>query len=183
MSTAKLITLAAVLAAASAASGCSTIAHSIGAEKQTPDEFRVVTQAPLTLPPDYGLRPPRPGEPRPQEATGAGDARATLFGQDVAATASGGERQLVSDAGASQADPNVRDAIDFESQGIVHRNQSFVDRLLAFGASPAPTTSAPLDPAAEQQRLADDEALRRATGGGQVTIRGRQSGAFKLPGT
>jgi hypothetical protein len=182
MSTTKVITLLAVVAAASTASGCSSLAHSIGATKQTPDEFRVVTQAPLTLPPDYSLRPPRPGEPRPQEDASGGDARATLFGQDVAASASGGERQLVSDAGASQADPNVRDTIDFESQGIVHRNEGFVNQLLAFGSS-APSSSAPLDAAAEQQRLADEESVRRATGGGAVTISGRRSGAFKLPGT
>jgi hypothetical protein len=183
MSTTKVITLLAVAAAASTASGCSSLAHSIGAGKQTPDEFRVVTQAPLTLPPDYSLRPPRPGEPRPQEDASGGDARATLFGQDVAASASGGERQLVSDAGASQADPNVRDTIDFESQGIVHRNEGFVNRLLAFGSGGAPSSAAPLDAASEQQRLADEEAVRRATGGGAVTISGRRSGAFKLPGT
>jgi len=31
------------------------------------DEFAVVTKAPLIMPPDYNLRPPRPGAARPQE--------------------------------------------------------------------------------------------------------------------
>jgi hypothetical protein len=91
---------------------------------------------------------------------------------------------LVSDAGASQSDPNIRDTIDFESQGVVHRSQGFVDRLLSFGGGGGATpAAAPLDAAAEQQRLSDEEAERRATGGGQVTIRGRRAGGFKLPGT
>lgn len=183
MSATKTITLLAVIAAASAATtGCGGIARAAGANKVSPDEFRVVTQAPLTLPPDYSLRPPRPGEPRPQENTGD-DARATLFGQDTAATATGGERQLVSEAGATSTDPNIRDTIDFESQGVVHRNQGFVDRLLSFNGSGAPPANATVDPAAEQARIAEEEATRRATGGAAVTIEGRQSGGFKLPGT
>jgi len=183
MSATKTITLLALVAAASAATtGCGTISRAAGATKVSPDEFRIVTQAPLTLPPDYSLRPPRPGQPRPQESSTGDDARATLFGQDVAAQASQGERQLVTDAGATATDPNIRDTLDFESQGVVHRNQSFVDRLLSFGGGAAPA-NATVDANAEQARIAEEEANRRATGGGQVTIEGRQSGGFKLPGT
>jgi hypothetical protein len=180
--TAKAITLLAVVAAASTTTACGGLMQSAGMGKVSPDEFRVVTQAPLTLPPDYSLRPPRPGEPRPQEQNSSDDARATLFGQDTAASASAGERQLVNDAGATATDPSIRDTVDFESQGIVHRNQSFVDSLLAFGEGP-PNTAAPLNADAEQRRLAEEEATRRVTGGGTVTIEGRRSGDFKLPGT
>jgi hypothetical protein len=169
------------VAAASAASGCAAVGRAVGAGKVSPDEFRVVSQAPLTLPPDYSLRPPRPGEPRPQELQPTDEARQSLFGQDVGASASQGERQLVSDAHADATDPNIRDTIDFESQGIVHRNQNFVDRLLSFGSSHA-STSAPLNAEAEQQRLAEEDSIRRATGGGQVIIQ-RDGGGFKLPGT
>lgn len=178
--TTRTMTLLAVVAAAASASGCASIGNALGAGKVSPDEFRVVSQAPLTLPPDYSLRPPRPGEPRPQELQPTEEARQSLFGQDVGATASSGERQLVSDAHADATDPNIRDTVDFEAQGIVRRNEGFVNRLLAFGGSPS--TSAPLDAQTEQQRLADQDAIRRATGGGQVIIQ-RDSGGFKLPGT
>ena len=181
MTTTKTITLLALVAAASATSGCAAFGRAVGAGKASPDEFRVVSQAPLTLPPDYSLRPPRPGEPRPQELQPAEEARQSLFGQDVGASASQGERQLVTDAHADATDPNIRDTIDFENQGIVHRNQGFVDRLLSFGGGGG-SPSAPLDPQAEQQRLADQDSIRRATGGGQVIIQ-RDSGGFKLPGT
>ncbi|MGH7063561.1 MAG: DUF3035 domain-containing protein, partial [Stellaceae bacterium] len=32
-----------------------------------PDEFAVESRAPLTIPPDFDLRPPEPGAARPQE--------------------------------------------------------------------------------------------------------------------
>ncbi|HYD86486.1 MAG TPA: DUF3035 domain-containing protein [Vitreimonas sp.] len=175
------LALMAVLAAATAASGCASVSRAIGATKTSPDEFRVVTQAPLTLPPDYNLRPPRPGEPRPSEIEPTQEARTALFGETTGAAASQGERTLVAAAGATAADPEIRDTIDFESQGVVRRSEGFVDRLLAFGGSSAPR-SAPLNAEEEARRLQDDEAIRRATGGGQVVIE-RDRGGFKLPGT
>lgn len=177
----KPIAFAAMLAAAAATSGCGTLSRAIGATKTSPDEFRVVTQAPLTLPPDYNLRPPRPGEPRPQEMAPGEEARVALFGQEIGQAASQGERVLVANAGADAADPFIRDTIDYEAQGVVRRNEGFVDRLLAFGGSSAPRP-APLNAEEEARRLEDDEAIRRATGGGQVVIE-RDRGGFKLPGT
>jgi hypothetical protein len=177
----KSMAVLAVLAAATAATGCSSLNRAVGASRTAPDEFRVVTQAPLTLPPDYSLRPPRPGETRPEELQPSQDARAALFGQEIAPGASQGERSLVANAGAEAVDPNIRNTIDYESQGVVRRNQDFVDRVLSFGGSGAPP-AAPLNAEQEAERIENDEAIRRATGGGQVTIE-RDRGGFKLPGT
>jgi hypothetical protein len=47
--------------------GCTDFKKSIGLEPTLPDEFAVESRAPLTLPPDFDLRPPSPGAPRPQE--------------------------------------------------------------------------------------------------------------------
>ncbi len=43
-----------------------------------PDEFAVESRAPLTIPPEFNLRPPQPGAPRPQEATAADKARKVI---------------------------------------------------------------------------------------------------------
>jgi hypothetical protein len=177
----KPITVLAILAAAGAASGCSTIQRAAGASKMSPDEFRVVSQAPLTLPPDYSLRPPRPGEPRPQELGPDAEARTALFATNVGQGASSGEQALVASAGASAVDPTVRDQVDFEGANIVHRSQAFADRVMSFQGSAA-EAAAPLDPEAEQRRIAEQESIRRATGGGTVVIERRGRG-FKLPGT
>lgn len=176
-----IIVMATVLAASVVASGCSSVQRSMGMTRTAPDEFRVVTRAPLTLPPDYSLRPPRPGEARPQELDPSTEARTALFGDDVGRAASAGERALVSNAGATTVDSEVRETVDFESGSIVRRNTAFVDRVLAFEGAEA-EANRPLDAEGEQRRLEEQEAVRRATGGGDVTIQ-RERGGFKLPGT
>ena len=42
--------------------GCGSVKDELGLEKKAPDEFTVVRNAPLSLPPNYNLRPPKPGE-------------------------------------------------------------------------------------------------------------------------
>lgn len=177
----KSIPVLAILTLAAAASGCAGFSRAIGAGKVSPDEFRVVTRAPLTLPPDYSLRPPRPGEPRPQELEPDAEARAALFGQDVAQNASPGERSLAARAGADAVDPNIRQQVDFEGQNVVYRSLSFADRILNFRGA-AVEAATPLDSEAEQRRLQELESVRRATGGGEVIIQRNAPGGFKLPG-
>ncbi len=59
--------LAVVGTLAALVGACGSVREELGLTKQAPDEFSVVTKAPLILPPDYALRPPEPGAPRPQE--------------------------------------------------------------------------------------------------------------------
>jgi len=47
------------------------------------DEFAVSKRAPLTIPPDFALSPPRPGAPRPQEADSSQQALSALFGESA----------------------------------------------------------------------------------------------------
>jgi Protein of unknown function (DUF3035) len=49
--------------------GCSDLKQMVGLDPTMPDEFAVESRAPLTIPPDFDLRPPEPGAPRPQEKT------------------------------------------------------------------------------------------------------------------
>jgi hypothetical protein len=59
-------------------SGCTDIRRAIGMDRVGPDEFAVESRAPLTIPPDYDLRPPAPGAARPQEVTAAERARRAI---------------------------------------------------------------------------------------------------------
>jgi hypothetical protein len=60
--------------------GCENLKSELGLGKQSPDEFRVVSRAPLAIPPEFSLRPPKPGAPRPQTGTPTDQARNALFG-------------------------------------------------------------------------------------------------------
>jgi hypothetical protein len=58
--------------------GCTGVRRVLGMENVGPDEFAVESRAPLTIPPDFDLRPPQPGAPRPQEVTAAERARKVI---------------------------------------------------------------------------------------------------------
>ncbi|MDZ4761373.1 MAG: DUF3035 domain-containing protein [Alphaproteobacteria bacterium] len=163
--------LVAVLAAL-ALSACSS-------GPQTPDEFRVVRKAPLTVPPDYNLRPPAPGESRPQELEADAQARVAVFGTDIGKDASEGEKLLVKQAGGDAVDRAVRAAVDYDAAQTVRKSRSFSDSILNFGRG---IPSEPLlDPVAEAERLrAEQVAVQDLTGGGDVLIRRRATS--KLPG-
>ena len=81
----------AVLAAVALAMGaCGNIRGQLGLDKQPPDEFRIVSRPPLSMPPDYALRPPQPGAARPQEASVVDRARQTVFRVEPSAAATPG---------------------------------------------------------------------------------------------
>ena len=58
--------------------GCSDFRRAIGMDRVGPDEFAVESRAPLTIPPDFDLRPPAPGTARPQEVTAADRAKKVI---------------------------------------------------------------------------------------------------------
>ena len=175
--------LAFVILAGSAVVGlsaCNSIRNAVGASKVTPDEFRVVAIAPLTVPPDYALRPPTPGEPRPQELDPSSSAREILLGAREGVVRSGSEQALA--AGADEADPLARYVIDDEFGDLAHKDESWAQRLM-FWRSDDPSTQGAtttggalvIDAAREQERLA-------ALTGGQAIVIQREDDGFKLPG-
>jgi hypothetical protein len=57
---------------------CTSVKQILGMDTQGPDEFAVESRAPLTIPPDFNLRPPSPGAARPQEASAQDKARKVM---------------------------------------------------------------------------------------------------------
>jgi hypothetical protein len=176
------VILVAVATASLSLAGCGSAQRALGMSKVTPDEFRVVTKAPLVVPPDYALRPPAPGEPRPQELQPESAARLALLGQREAQARSDGEKLLVGKAGAEKADPLIRYVVDDEFGDLAHKEKSFADRVMFWrdGAPAQPgaidNNAAPVDPAAEAERV------KALTGGQQVVIQRQRAPRLKLPG-
>lgn len=70
--------------------------------RDRPDEFAVTRAAPLVVPPDFALTPPKPGAPRPLEVDTQGAALRALFGDAAkAAPKSGSEQNLLDQSGAT----------------------------------------------------------------------------------
>jgi hypothetical protein len=182
----KLGTLVLMLAAALAVTGCEETKQAIGLGKQPPDEFQVVSQAPLSLPPDYNLVPPSPGATRPQEGTPTAAAENALLANsttgaapvDPGASQSSGEQALLQTAGATGADPNIRTEVNQEASAETEASQSLLDRLV-FWREPEPAGTI-VDPTAEQQRLQQNAALGQPiTTGATPTIKRRKKALFE----
>jgi hypothetical protein len=135
-------------------SACGEVREDLGLGRNAPDEFAVVERPPLSMPPDFGLRPPRPGEARPQAVDPGQQASTALFNGTAPAQAqapSEGERALLAATGATKADPNIRDTVDRESAQKVVASPHLVERLTNWSDDKKPATT--VDAAAEAERI------------------------------
>ena len=88
-------------AAASLLAGCT----SNGLNRARPDEFAVARNAPLIVPPDFALTPPRPGEAAPSQDSRAAAIEA-LFGGPAPRSAS--EQTMLREAEGDRAAAGAR---------------------------------------------------------------------------
>ena len=58
----------------------------LGLNRDAPDEFTVLSRPPLSVPPEFSLRPPVAGEANPRELTADEKARGVLIGQEAKPT-------------------------------------------------------------------------------------------------
>src|SRR5271165_488333 len=175
--------MAASLLGTAGLGGCQATSHALGLSKVSPDEFNVVTKAPLILPPDYSLRPPAPGEPRPQELQPESAARTAVLGQREAEVRDDGEKLLDTKAGGDKADPLIRYVVDDEFGAIAHKDKGFADWVI-FWRKGQPATAPPVDANTATPVDAATEAKRISslTGNQPVIITRNPSTKTKLPG-
>jgi len=179
--------------------GCSDTRKALGIDKAPPDEFAVVSGAPLTMPPDFNLRPPRSPSDKPPSESAAQTGRQTVFrasdskkpAATLAANAavgsngaplSAGEQALIVKAGAAGADPSIRQEVDKDTDQLNADNSpGFVDSLLFWREPPPPGEA--VDAQREAQRLRENSALGKSPSAGdtpqiQRTQRGWLEGIF-----
>jgi hypothetical protein len=162
-------------------SGCGETRAVLGLNRNAPDEFVVVDRAPLVLPPDFQLRPPQPGAPRPQEQATSTQAEAAMFGQATEKTAAAGalEQQLLNQTGAGKTAPNIRQTVDREAVEQGDASRHLADDLL-WWRKPE-TSGAVVDQAAETARLRGNQAAGKpANAGATPVIEKRKSGWLGL---
>ena len=92
-----------------------------GDGKYAPDEFAVVDRAPLVVPPESDLRPPRPGEPRAQEIDPGQQAYEALFPNAKKPTKpqSGGELAILRNIGPGE--PDIRSNVNNADMDVVKK--------------------------------------------------------------
>lgn len=174
---------------------CSDSRAALGLDKTPPDEFAVFSRAPLSLPPDFGLRPPTPGRDRPQNVMPRDDAVAALVGPpaagtsgnpntvasaqptNVGTTGSSGLQSLMRQLGADNADPGIREVVNRETSVLAVESVRVADRII-FWRDREPFGTV-VDPTKEDKRIQEARALGRPLNEGEVpTISKEKGGLF-----
>ncbi len=161
----------AAIVVAIALTGCDSTRKALTQTKAAPDEFSVYTRAPLTMPPDYGLRPPSEAEAAAHKTDDpqAVAKRVMLSGRDIQVqpiqAATPGTSALLMRAGAQHADPGIRQLVNRETSAFAEEDQTFMESLM-FEPDPGVVVS----PQKELQRLQENQALGKPVNEGDTPI-------------
>jgi len=165
--------------------GCGESGRIFGFERGGPDEFTVVRNQPLSMPPNATLRPPRAGADQSSRDLSSKKAREDLLTaapQDDTAPAAPGLPQYSGPARQSPGEvalvqrvtsyyglePDIRRTVDAESRHLAMEEESLVNKLL-FWQDPSPPGTV-LDAAAESRRLRENEALGKPVNSGTAPV-------------
>ena len=141
--------------------GCDDLNRALGRTRVIPDEFQVVSNAPLAIPPDYALRPPRVNSGRDQELSPTDQARESIFRvgdqplplPDPKSARSPGESDLLRQTGASSVSPDIRQQIETDPKEGVPFERSLVDKLIFWEGPKTPPSTNVINPSEEASRL------------------------------
>ena len=147
-------------------SACESAKKVISRSKEAPDEFVVYQRPPLSLPPEFSLRPPNSGSSGPQAITPSDQARAALLQRQASVntkpvsdpTLSDGLNALMQKTGAAQADPSIREVVNAETTLLSKEDQRLADKMI-FWVDDKPFEGTVVDAEKEQQRIRENQAL------------------------
>ena len=144
------------------------VRETLGLNRRAPDEFRVVARPPLTVPREFYLRPPTPGE-SPAETAVQAQARDTVLrantlGADSAR--SEGDAVFLSKLGAERIDPDIRAKLFEDERARItapKENQTLIESWL--GDEEGGVT---IDAKAEAERIRTNKDEGRPLNEGEV---------------
>ncbi len=184
--------------------GSGSLGTIIGVDRKTPDEFAVVRRAPLTLPPDFSLRPPDPRGQRQQDLQTRDSAQDAVFGTGQASTpdqslqdqtsvtglaaasqslsnqaTSAGEQRLLELAG-SEGDNSsaIRALIEQENAALAVLDEGLLENLIFWRQNNQASESALIDPQEESRRVQESQVLGREISEDPAPVIRRDGGAF-----
>mgnify|MGYP005642484833 CR=1 FL=1 len=114
-----------------------------------PDEFMTVTKSPLTMPPDYQLRPPEEGANALSQKEPSVLARSYILrSESDTSELSTGEQNILKKANVEYANPRIKEELSLE-EGIISKDESLSDYLIRLKRKKSET----LDAYTEIERL------------------------------
>ena len=171
----KVISSAIIIAASLTLAACESTREQFDFSKKAPDEFAVVKRAPLEMPPNFEVKAPRPGAPRPQERATDQMAREAILGPDAQkalakeAGVTQGEAVLLQKTGAANASPAIRAKVDAETAEIIEDETPGINKLKEMvGQNPQEPATELVDPIKETQRLRANKAAGKPVTAGKT---------------
>ena len=170
-----------LLLGALALAACSNtdVRDTLGINKAAPDEFVVVSRPPLSVPPEFDLRPPRPGE-APRVPAADAQARSTLLGSESQPALSGetsvapvtsadapssAAANFLSRAGVDAADEQIRTKLTTDSvTPVQNENAESLYEEIIGSQKKEPV----LDPEKETERLKQNKEQGKPANEGDV---------------
>lgn len=161
-----------VAVAVGGCAGAKSLGEAVGIIPETNEDALSVANAPLSLPPDYNLRPPQPGSGKATARAATVRGRQAVFGDKRAVAEpatitegarSPGENALLRRASGNQAvESNIRGIVDQETQSTGEAEKAFSDKLLKWRNAPRPAGPAQANAEEEsdgqtQTRPVDDD--------------------------
>ncbi|MEM7196978.1 MAG: DUF3035 domain-containing protein [Pseudomonadota bacterium] len=137
--------------------------------REAPDEFNVISRTPLTVPPDFTLRPPGSTSGVQSELQPRNQAETVIFGVDQVSNAqikddlrtqgvSDDDMEFLERANALDSDPKIRAQLDLETDNILTSEDKLIERLMFWQDSDPGNI---VDAQSEQSRIQEI----RASGG------------------
>ncbi len=156
-------------------SACESAKKIISRQKDAPDEFVVYQRPPLSLPPEFSLRPPSSGSDGPQAISPSDQARAALLQQTprlrdettIDPNLSDGLNAIMAKTGAAQADPLIREVVNAETNLLSKEDQRLADKMI-FWVDDKPFEGTVVDAEKEQQRIRENQALGKPITDGET---------------
>lgn len=145
-------------------SACESVRKTFSGEKSAPDEFAVYSRPPLSMPPEYKLRPPKPGVKFQRGDSSVALAKQAIIGQAInrrpppKVEGSPGVLALLRETGGLTATPDIRATINEEASILSSKDQAFVDKLI-FWVDEEPEGSTIVDARKERKRIQKNQAL------------------------
>lgn len=188
-------------------SGCSnSVKQTLGINKKAPDEFKVLARPPLSVPPEFSLRPPSDGGEDEAVISPRDEARSAVFGAATAPAAapenrivltpgkaetavqpvttgtlgkSNAEATFLRNAGADQADSAIREEMRREEAARIAEEKSTLESLTTLPEKKDPV----VDAGGEAQRIQQNKAEGKPVTEGETpesrpTDRGILGGIF-----
>lgn len=158
-------------------SACASAIESVfEPEKKPLDEFSVYARPPLSIPPVYGLRVPKPGSAQEEDVSTKDQALAAIIRRKpkrkVIETGlknpSPGLVEFLADVGIQKAPKNIRSLVNEDNVQLAAEDDKLVNKLVFWKEVEPKHPDVLVDAAKEQRRILENQALGLAINEGKV---------------